>query len=141
MTDEEGKPLIIYENTNEESNGDSMDIANAANSEPILKSQKDFNSLKFGVPAFFYLVSCVLQLISLSKIQSSTFMLLRSSLMVFTGILSKFFTKKKLFMHHTFAMVIVAIGLTIVSILAAAYNQKDSIEADELEPAETGKAS
>jgi len=61
--------------------------------------------------------------------------------MVFTGILSKLFTKKKLFIHHIFAMVIVAIGLTIVAILASVYKEKDIIEANELEAAENGTPS
>jgi len=61
--------------------------------------------------------------------------------MVFTGILSKFFTKKKLYCHHLFAMVIVAIGLTIVSILAAVYKEKDIVDADEFESAESSEPS
>jgi len=87
--DEERTPLTSNDNANGPTDEDNVDIQIEANSEPILKSQKDFNWLKFGIPAFFYLISALLQLISLSKIQSSTFMLLRSSLMLFTGLLSK----------------------------------------------------
>ena len=64
-------------------------------------------------------------------------MLLRSSLMVFTGILSKIFVKRKLYLHHVVAMIIVGIGLTVVAVLAYVYNEKDIIEDDELEPAES----
>jgi drug/metabolite transporter (DMT)-like permease len=126
--------------TNEESNGDSgADISPSTG--PALKSQKDFNVLKFMVPAACYLVSCVLQLISLSKITSSTFMLLRSSLMVFTGILSLIFTKKKLYVHHAIAMAIVAIGLSVVAVLAEVYKEKDLIENNEFEAAEADQPS
>lgn len=54
--------------------------------------------------------------------------------MVFTGILNNIFMKnKKLYSHHWFAMLVVGLGLTIVSILASVYNETDLVEADEYE--------
>lgn len=39
--------------------------------------------------------------------------------MVFTAILSKLFVRKRLYAHHWFAMLTVAVGLTIVSVIAS----------------------
>ena len=83
------------------------------------KSQDEFNGYKLAIPAMFYLVSCVLQNTALSKINSSTFMLLRSSLMIFTAVLSKIFISKQIYAHHWLSMLTVATGLAIVSYLAS----------------------
>jgi len=91
---------------------------------PKKKSQKEFNCFLLAIPAMFYLISCVLQNTALSKINSSTFMLLRSSLMVFTAILSKIFISKQIYAHHWFAMFTVVSGLAVVSYLAS-INRED----------------
>jgi drug/metabolite transporter (DMT)-like permease len=87
------------------------------------KSQKEFNGFLLAIPAMFYLASCVLQNTALSKINSSTFMLLRSSLMVFTAILNQMFTTKRYHAHHLLAILTVASGLAIVSYLASVYRE------------------
>lgn len=61
--------------------------------------------------------------------------------MVFTGILSIIFTKKKLYIHHLIAMIIVAMGLSVVAVLAEVYKEKDLIENNEFEAAEDSSPS
>ena len=77
----------------------------------------------------------------MTKITASTFMLLKSSLMIFTAILSNFFTKKKLYGHHIIAMIILAIGLTSVGILASIYKETKIVEDDTIEDPETSQPS
>ena len=96
------------------------------------KSQSEFNSFYLVFPAIFYQLSCVLQNIALSKINSSTFMLLKSSLMIFTAGLSRIFLKKQLFAHHWASMITVVTGLTIVSYISTKYNEDKNQELDAL---------
>ena len=129
LADDEGKPLIIYEKSNEsDRDGSNIDVKNPY--EEQQKGQEKFNSLLFAIPSFFYLVSCVLQLIALSKLYASTFMLLRSSLMIFTAVLSTLITKKKIYLHHWIAIGIVTIGLVIVGIITDIFREKGSSDKD-----------
>lgn len=57
--------------------------------------------------------------------------------MLFTGILSKMFTKKKLYIHHLIAMIIVGLGLSVVAVLASVYKEKKIIEDDTFISAES----
>ena len=99
------------------------DTTESAGTSQHKKSQEEFNGYLLAIPAMFYLVSCVLQNTALSKINPSTFMLLRSSLMVFTAILEKIFISKQLYAQHWLAMLTVATGLAIVSYLASVHGE------------------
>ena len=68
-------------------------------------------------------------------------MLTKSSLMIFTAVLSNLFTKKKLYKHHVIAMVILVIGLTLVGILSSVYDETKIIENDTIVHAGKAKPS
>ena len=47
------------------------------------------------------------------------------------------FTKKKLYIHHLIAMIIVGLGLSVVAVLASVYKEKKIIEDDTFISAES----
>ena len=77
------------------------------------------------MPSVLYLASLILQNIALTKISPSTFMMLKSFLIVFTAILGKIFNSRMLYTHHYLAISMIVIGLSIVSYIASMYRENN----------------
>ena len=75
---------------------------------------KPFNPVVFLFPACCDMISSFLMNVSLTMTYASVFQMLRGAVVVFTGLLSVVFLKKRLFKRHWVGMTLVIIGLVLV---------------------------
>ena len=80
------------------------------------------------IPAFCDLIGTTLSGIGLLYIQASIWQLLRGSVIIFTGILSKIFLKRKLYKHHYIGMFVVILGLIFVGYAGLKVNDKQGLK-------------
>lgn len=79
-----------------------------------IKGNRNFNSFIFLPPALCDMAATSLMYIGLNLTTSSSFQMLRGALIIFTGIFSIIFLKKKLKLFHWIGMFLVTAGLVIV---------------------------
>ena len=88
------------------------------------KPEPKFNPFVFLPPAMCDMTATSLMYLGLSWTYASVFQMLRGSIIIFVGILSVVFLKRKLHRHHWAGMFIVLIGLGLVG-LASVLAPKD----------------
>eukprot|EP00055_Hartaetosiga_balthica_P009926 m.40880 g.40880 ORF g.40880 m.40880 type:complete len:379 (+) comp6957_c2_seq1:53-1189(+) len=79
---------------------------------------KDFNPLIFLLPALCDCTATSAMYVGLTLTYASQFQMLRGAVVIFTGLLSKFWLKNKLKNYHWLGMVFVLIGLVCVGLAA-----------------------
>lgn len=79
-----------------------------------IKGNRNFNAFIFMPPALCDMTATSLMYIGLNLTTSSSFQMLRGALIIFTGIFSIIFLKKKLKLFHWIGMFLVTAGLVIV---------------------------
>lgn len=79
---------------------------------------KDFNPLIFLLPALCDCTATSAMYVGLTLTYASQFQMLRGSVVIFTGLLSKFWLKNKLKGFHWVGMLLVLIGLVFVGLAA-----------------------
>ena len=75
---------------------------------------KPFNPVVFLFPACCDMIGSFVMIVSLTMTYASVFQMLRGAVVVFTGLLSVVFLKKRLFKRHWVGMTLVIIGLVLV---------------------------
>ena len=70
-------------------------------------------------------------MITLTEIYVSTWLLLRSSLMIFTAVLGIIIINKKQYMHHWLGIALVMIGIAIVCVVSEHYREDEDLRQDE----------
>ena len=70
-------------------------------------------------------------MIALTEIYASTWLLLRSSLMIFTSILGIFITDKKQYFHHWFGITLVTVGVAIVCVVTQYHKETQGLERED----------
>lgn len=79
-----------------------------------IQGSKTFNPIIFIVPAMCDMIGTSLMYIGLNLTYASSFQMLRGAIIIFTGILSVLFLKRKLKLYEWLGIVIVMGGLAIV---------------------------
>lgn len=77
---------------------------------------KPFNPIIFLLPALCDMTATSMMYIGLTWTYASVFQMLRGAVVIFTGILSVLFLKRKLYLYHWFGMVLVLAGLSLVGL-------------------------
>ncbi|XP_054156419.1 solute carrier family 35 member F6-like [Oppia nitens] len=80
----------------------------------FVKGSRDFNPLIFLPPALCDMTATSLMYIGLNLTYASSFQMLRGAIIIFTGLLSVFFLKRRLKLYEWAGMVVVIVGLAIV---------------------------
>jgi len=75
-----------------------------------------FNPLIFVLPAICDMTATSLMYVGLTMTYASVFQMLRGAVIIFTGILSLIFLKRKLKLYHWTGMVLVLLGLGVVGL-------------------------
>lgn len=94
-----------------------------------IKGNRQFNPLIFWPPALCDMTGTSLMYIGLTLTNSSSFQMLRGALIIFTGVLSILFLKRKLKLFQWAGMILVMIGLIIVG-LSDYFTHSDSNKQD-----------
>jgi len=76
----------------------------------------EFNPLIFVIPAICDMTATSLMYVGLTMTYASVFQMLRGAVVIFTGILSMIFLKRKLKMYHWTGMLLVLLGLGVVGL-------------------------
>eukprot|EP00998_Keelungia_sp_KM082_P001943 NODE_1234_length_1414_cov_53.941725_g1223_i0.p1 GENE.NODE_1234_length_1414_cov_53.941725_g1223_i0~~NODE_1234_length_1414_cov_53.941725_g1223_i0.p1 ORF type:complete len:417 (-),score=52.35 NODE_1234_length_1414_cov_53.941725_g1223_i0:61-1311(-) len=93
---------------------------------PVESAKPGFNPLLFCIPACCDLTGTSLMYIGLGLTSASLFQMLRGSVVIYTGILSVVFLKRKLYLHHWAGMVFVLIGLLVVGLASMLHSGNGS---------------
>lgn len=80
----------------------------------VEKAHPDFNPWTMLIPACLDCAGTSLMYVGLTMTYPSVFQMLRGSVVIFTGIMSVVFLKRKLFAFHMVGMLLVLIGLLLV---------------------------
>nr|XP_027206222.1 solute carrier family 35 member F6-like [Dermatophagoides pteronyssinus] len=81
-----------------------------------IKGNRNFNPFIFMIPALCDLTATSVMYIGLNMTSSSSFQMLRGALIIFTGLFSIIFLKRRLRLYHWFGMFLVIGGLIIVGL-------------------------
>lgn len=85
-----------------------------------------FNPLIFVLPAICDMTATSLMYVGLSMTYASVFQMLRGAVVIFTGILSLVFLKRKLYAFHWIGMVLVLCGLATVGLASVLFPDQSS---------------
>jgi drug/metabolite transporter (DMT)-like permease len=83
-----------------------------------------FNPLIFVAPAICDMTATSLMYVGLTMTYASVFQMLRGAVIIFTGILSLIFLKRRLKLYHWVGMIAVLIGLAVVGLSSVLFGKK-----------------
>jgi len=105
-------------------------VPNADDRRPL----KGWKTLLLAIPACCDITGTTLMNVGLLFVAASIYQMTRGALVLFVGLFSVIFLKKKLHLFHWFSLVIVVVGVALVGLAGAIWSGKGSSDAQEHAP-------
>ena len=84
------------------------------------------NIIWLTIPAFFDFIGCTMMYVSLTQVAASVYQMMKGISIVYVGLLSLLFLKRKMYCHHWSSMLTVTLGVCVVGIASLIATDNDS---------------